>query len=536
MTRKHSFAFLILLGILWTAPAWAQEADLVLTKETVPPDRNSMLSGGLISYRVEVTNQGPDAATDVELTDDIIDIFVSMEASEGASCQETPLGIGFGRQVTCTWAGPTGVGETRTLEFTARSFSSTPCNAFLVSDRAQASSATLDPNNGNNRQTGVMGGMVAAIQTENFTQAGWETMVMADSPSVEAGDQLTYTINLANLGPSDAEVTVAHRLPAGWTVDSIDVLGDLFDPGELCTGLGTEVATCTFFTQSPFSTPALPVPDTIEVVANVPPLVIPRDVEAETTIESENCLADMGDTLVRTVTAQLGPFDLHFAQFGGGDGFTSDIVLTNPSSFNSAAGVLRFFGPNGQPLAIEFLDDTDVGPVTSHEFVLPPHGGLRLRSDPDGPFAIGSASLNASAEVGGVIRFRIPNVGIAGVPGSTPIESAIVPVRQQDGVRTGLAIRNLRSDGNSLITLSLRGFDGVEVAGGAGAEALQANARLSLFIDELFPSAELTDFEGVVVLESNAPLAATGLELGDDPGEFTTLPVTPLQILLFEEK
>lgn len=229
-------------------------------------------------------------------------------------------------------------------------------------------------------------------------------------------------------------------------------------------------------------------------------------------------------------------FELHFAQFGGGGGFSSDIVLTNPSTFFSASGSIDFLDANGLPLAIELVDDEVEGPVSSVNFELPPSGGLRLRTDSSGPVTLGSASLSSGDQVGGVIRFRIPNVGIAGVPASTAIEAAIVPVRQQDGVRTGLAIRNLRTDGNSLITLSLRGFDGVEVAGGAGAEALQANARLSLFIDELFPSAELDGFEGVVVLQSDSPLAATGLELGDDPGEFTTLPVTPLQILLFEEK
>jgi hypothetical protein len=51
------------------------------------------------------------------------------------------------------------------------------------------------------------------------------------------------------------------------------------------------------------------------------------------------------------------------------------------------------------------------------------------------------------------------------------------------------------------------------------------------FIDELFQNANLTDFEGTLTVEVsslNALITATALELGSQPGQFTTLPVTPL--------
>ncbi|HSR50815.1 MAG TPA: hypothetical protein VLV83_08295 [Acidobacteriota bacterium] len=529
MIRKAYFPSILLMLVLgWAAPLQAQEADLVLTKDTIPPEITSMLAGGLIQYRVEITNNGPSPATDVTLVDEVAQIFVSQNVSPGASCTQMPLGVGFAREVTCTWNGPTAVGETRFVEFTARACGGSSCNSFLVADAARASSATFDPNNSNNRQTGVMGGMVPAVETEIFTQSEWELDVGADTASVRANDQVTYTITFDNLGPSSTEVTVTHALPSGWTVNDIDLPGAIQDPGDVCMGIGTETAICTFPIQGPFICAAFSSPDAMVVVADVPPLFVPGQVRAVTSIESSNCLEDLGETEVNTLATQLGPFDVHFAQFGGGEGFSSDIVLTNPALFDSVSGVLSFFGPNGDPLEIDFVDDNVMGPVSSHEFTLPPQGGLRLRTQSDGPLAIGSASVNASNEVGGVIRFRIPGVGIAGVGSSPLVHGAIAPVRQQEGVRTGLAIRSLLAEGNSVVTLSLRGFDGVEVPGGVAAIALQSNARTSRFIDELFQSADLTDFEGVVVLESGAPFTATALELGDDPGEFTTLPVTPV--------
>ncbi|HSR70328.1 MAG TPA: hypothetical protein VLU25_20530 [Acidobacteriota bacterium] len=230
-------------------------------------------------------------------------------------------------------------------------------------------------------------------------------------------------------------------------------------------------------------------------------------------------------------------FELHFAQFGGGDGFSSDIVLTNPSTFFAASGTIDFFDASGQPLEIELVDDEVEGAVSSVNFELAPAGGLRLRTDSSRPIALGSATLTSGDLVGGVIRFRIPNVGIAGVPASQPLEGAIVPFRQQDGVRTALAVRNLMDAGNLIVTLSLRDFDGVELPGGFFALALQPHARSAEFIDEIFDELDLSGFEGVVVMEAEGPFAATALELGDDAGEFTTLPVTPLpDVILLNEK
>ena len=57
-----------------------------------------------------------------------------------------------------------------------------------------------------------------------------------------------------------------------------------------------------------------------------------------------------------------------------------------------------------------------------------------------------------------------------------------------------------------------------------------ASGHLARFIGELFPFADTDDFEGTLVVEvTGGAVAATALELGPGPGQFTTLPVAPLE-------
>ena len=52
---------------------------------------------------------------------------------------------------------------------------------------------------------------------------------------------------------------------------------------------------------------------------------------------------------------------------------------------------------------------------------------------------------------------------------------------------------------------------------------------LLVAIHELFPQADTAEFEGTVTISSvGGQIAATAIELGSAPGEFTTFPVAPL--------
>ncbi len=238
----------------------------------------------------------------------------------------------------------------------------------------------------------------------------------------------------------------------------------------------------------------------------------------------------------RTLAYRSGE-TLYMAQFGNGQGFTSDIVLANPTADQTASGTISFAGNEGLPLEVTIVGDT--GSASAHriiplqagsevEFSIPPRASITLSTDGQGDLVEGSARVLSNLRLGGVIRFSIPAIGIAGVGASPPMDGFIVPVRRQaGGINTGLAIfsREVRP-----VTLVLTLYsDGQQIAT-TTIEDFVARAHLARFIDGLFPEVDTTDFVGTVVVEViDGQVTATALELGRQPGQFTTLPVTPLE-------
>ena len=65
--------------------------------------------------------------------------------------------------------------------------------------------------------------------------------------------------------------------------------------------------------------------------------------------------------------------------------------------------------------------------------------------------------------------------------------------------------------------------------GGEATLQLPANGHVARFIEELFPDADTSEFEGTLtVTAKKGTIAGTAIQVGSKPGEFTTLPVTPL--------
>ncbi len=211
------------------------------------------------------------------------------------------------------------------------------------------------------------------------------------------------------------------------------------------------------------------------------------------------------------------PPSLFFAQIGNGGGLTSDIVLLNSASTGDPIlASVNLLDPNGNPLNVGFEGG-------GSEATLAPRESATLRTDGQGDLVVGSASVTANGPVAGVVRFTIPNIGVAGVQSSSPLPAFLVPVRNEGVVRTALAIRNT-SMNEITVTCSFW-------AGDLHLETMitiPVGGRIAEFVDEIFPELEGTEFSGTVVCEASGGfMAATALEQG--PGVFTTLPVTPLQ-------
>ncbi len=170
-------------------------ADLSITKTDSP---DPVLVGQNLTYTITVTNNGPTSAAAVTVTDTLPGgvTFVSATPSQG-TCSGTST-------VTCN-LGSLAFPGSATVTIVV-----TPTTAGPLSNTASVASSTSDPNNGNNSSTT---GTTVNAPSANLS------ITKNDSPDpVTAGNQLTYSISVTNLGPDAASnVTVTDTLPGSVT-------------------------------------------------------------------------------------------------------------------------------------------------------------------------------------------------------------------------------------------------------------------------------------------------------------------------------
>ncbi|MBI4457261.1 MAG: hypothetical protein HY644_15385 [Acidobacteria bacterium] len=218
-----------------------------------------------------------------------------------------------------------------------------------------------------------------------------------------------------------------------------------------------------------------------------------------------------------------------FAQFANGANFASSIVLTNPSRTETATGLLSFHDDSGLLLPTSI---NGKAPASTLQFLIPPLGSATFTTDGTGNLVSGSTRVASNVPVAGVVRFSSPGLGIAGVGESIPLAAFMTPAVRDLGrkLNTGVAISNTLEAIVELL-LSLRMLDGNEVTGGTATVTLAGNGHLAKFIDELFPGADTSNFQGTLVVTvktTGGKVAATAIQLGASAGEFTTLPVVPV--------
>ena len=227
---------------------------------------------------------------------------------------------------------------------------------------------------------------------------------------------------------------------------------------------------------------------------------------------------------------------LDFAHFGNGSAITSDIVLVNLAAtpirpavyFYDKAGEL--IDPGSVVDIDENLETTAYGAVTLQS-ELAPLGEVTISTSGQGETVTGSVKVVSDgphSPIGGVLRFEVPGVGVAGVGASPAVHDVIFPARRRSGgIDTGAALRNLSE---KELTLNCHLMMGGEVM--AEQEVpLAANGQDAKFISEMFEY-DTSNFTGSVrCAASGIAQKFTGLAVEMDRGDriFTTLPVIPLQ-------
>ncbi|MGH9715328.1 MAG: C25 family cysteine peptidase [Candidatus Acidiferrales bacterium] len=187
--------------------AAANSADLRITNTASP---NPVLAGANITYTVVVSNAGPASASSVVFNSAIPanTAFVSAAQTSGTggwTCSPSSISCNIG-----TFA----PGATSTFTVVVKVNNTTP-SGTLISDIANVSSSTTDPNPASNTAT-------ATVVVATAGQADLAVTKIGTPNPVLAGNTITYTITVTNNGPATATgVSLADTLPANTTFTSI---------------------------------------------------------------------------------------------------------------------------------------------------------------------------------------------------------------------------------------------------------------------------------------------------------------------------
>ncbi|MBU5299074.1 DUF11 domain-containing protein [Clostridium sporogenes] len=161
-------------------------ADILVVKTGSP---NPIVTGEILTYTIVVSNAGPADAQNVILNDEISSNIIAPEFSIDG-------GVTFNPWPTIYVIGTLPAGETRTILIRG---TVSPSATGTITNTAGVISSTPDPNPDNNESTTM-------IEVNPAADIG---VIKTSSPNpIMPGEILTYTIDVTNAGPADAQNVV----------------------------------------------------------------------------------------------------------------------------------------------------------------------------------------------------------------------------------------------------------------------------------------------------------------------------------------
>lgn len=181
----------VALGVLRDVGWGVERADVSIAKTATPA---AAIAGANLTYTLQVTNAGPDSASNVTVTDSL---------PPGVAVVSVSPGCVVASRVTCS-VGTLASGAGATFAIVV-AVSSRVANGAALVNTATVAANEVDPSPANN---------TASVSTTVARQVDL-AITKTDQPDpVALGGNVTYTIVVSNAGPSDASgVTVIDTLP-----------------------------------------------------------------------------------------------------------------------------------------------------------------------------------------------------------------------------------------------------------------------------------------------------------------------------------
>ena len=226
------------------------------------------------------------------------------------------------------------------------------------------------------------------------------------------------------------------------------------------------------------------------------------------------------------------PEVLDFAHFANGTGITSEMVFVNVAP-HPIRPAIYFYNTEGGPIAAESVVDVtgdlevaEDGALTV-QTQMDPLGVLTILTHGQGEVVSGSVKVVSDGPIGGMVRYGVPEIGVAGVGASEPVRDVLFPARRQaGGIRTAAALHNLEEEAMEVSCRLMSGGVALEEA----EIPLEANGQTSWFIEDTFTATDTSAFLGSVrcTAPGRGRFTAIAVEMAAAQRIFNTLSVVPV--------
>ena len=230
---------------------------------------------------------------------------------------------------------------------------------------------------------------------------------------------------------------------------------------------------------------------------------------------------------------------VYFPHFADGGGWTTQVILVNPTD-GTIAGTVGFLEPGSGGVAaspvVLVLDDGTTG--SSFDYSIPPRSVQKFTtSNPTGRLAVGSVRATPSsgnAAPSGLVVFSyvqdgktVSEAGVPALPKGSAfrvyVEASGTP-DQAGSIRSGLAITNTASTSNT-VTLEVTRLDG-SLAVAPSSLSLPPSGQMARFLDQVFSLPD--NFSGVLRVTSTTEVAMVALRLRvNERGELKMTTTSP---------